>query len=65
MVDFADVDVAALHVASTTTPTVAEGTLRLTMVLSLAVELFAVVLVVPSGAAIAAIIFFDSFCFDE
>jgi hypothetical protein len=53
-----------LKVASTTTPTVAEGTLRLTMVLSPAVELVAAVLVVPFGAAIAAI-FFDALHFDE
>ncbi len=54
MVDFADVAVASLEEASTTTPSVAEGTLRLTMVPSPAVELLVVVLVVPSGAAIVA-----------
>ncbi len=62
--DFADVAVAPLKVASTTTPFVAEGTLRLIMVPSPTVERLVVVLVVPSGAAITAI-FFNALRFDE
>jgi hypothetical protein len=67
LVDFAatDVAVALLEVASTTTtPTIAEGTLILSMVLSPAVEILVVVLVLPPGAVIATI-FFDALHFDE
>lgn len=66
MADFtaAYVAVASLKVVSTTTSSVAEGMLRLTMVPSPAVELLAVVLVLLSGAAIATI-FFDALHFNE